>query len=380
VVDLDGTYGGGDARWSWHGEVAGHALDVAAGIAADAQRQHRRGYENYIGDALGVRGTLRRDERNLAGNVDRYAQAWWALAPRWSLLAGVRRSEVRLESIDRYVTAANPDDSGRADYARTTPVAGLAFAPNARWRWYLSAGRGFETPTLNELGYRADGGAGLAFDLRPATSRNAEFGMKWRGQDGATVEAAMFRAATDDELAVARNVGGRSSYRNAGRALRQGVEIAATLPIANAWQLSIAHTWLDATFRDGFAICATAGCATPTARVAAGTRIPGTTRTQLAARLRWQEGAWSASAQALAVGRVTVNDTGDAWAPGHALVDLEAAREWRAGDGRLRLFARIDNALDRRYVGSVIVNESNGRYFEPGPDRTWLAGAQWNWR
>ena len=36
---------------------------------------------------------------------------------------------------------------------------------------------------------------------------------------------------------------------------------------------------------------------------------------------------------------------------------------------------RGDNLLDRKYAGSVIVNDGNGRYFEPAPGRTWLAGA-----
>jgi outer membrane receptor for ferrienterochelin and colicin len=35
-------------------------------------------------------------------------------------------------------------------------------------------------------------------------------------------------------------------------------------------------------------------------------------------------------------------------------------------------FARIDNVFDRRYVGSVIVNEGNARYFEPPPGRNWV--------
>ena len=33
--------------------------------------------------------------------------------------------------------------------------------------------------------------------------------------------------------------------------------------------------------------------------------------------------------------------------------------------------ARVDNVLDRRYAGSVIVNESNGRYYEPAPGRNY---------
>src|SRR5690606_15275095 len=141
--------------------------------------------------------------------------------------AGARHSRVRFRSEDHYVIAGNPDDSGQVTYSETTPVLGLAYAPTDDWRLYLSAGRGFETPTFNELGYRADGGAGLAFDLASATSRNLELGGKWRTAGGASVEAALFRAETDDELAVARNVGGRSSYRNVGSARRQGFELGA---------------------------------------------------------------------------------------------------------------------------------------------------------
>lgn len=41
-----------------------------------------------------------------------------------------------------------------------------------------------------------------------------------------------------------------------------------------------------------------------------------------------------------------------------------------------RLSVVVNNLGDRRYVGSVIVNDSNGRYFEPGPGRTWMLGAR----
>ena len=45
--------------------------------------------------------------------------------------------------------------------------------------------------------------------------------------------------------------------------------------------------------------------------------------------------------------------------------------------GPLRVFARVDNLLDRDHVGSVIVNEGNGRFYEPGSGRTWLLGLEW---
>ena len=380
VIDLDNAYGGLDLRWRWAGSLAGRTLEFTAGGNADRQRQHRRGYENFVGDTLGVRGALRRDERNRVDNRDLYAQAWWQFDPRWSLLAGARRSQVRFASHDRYVTAANPDDSGRVDYAETTPVLGLAFAPSADWRVYASAGRGFETPTFNELGYRADGGAGLAFDLAPATSRNLELGTKWRGASGAHLEAALFRADTRDELAVARNVGGRSSFRNVGGARRAGLELAAGLPLGRDAWLQLAWTWLDATFTDSFPVCTGTGCTDPSVQVPAGTPIPGTARRQGFARLQWQPRRWSLALEAQGSSATAVSDTGARPAPGYVLAHLEAARDWPTAQGRLRGFARVDNLFDRDHVASVIVNEGNGRYYEPGPGRGLLLGLRWDWQ
>ena len=379
VIDLDSDYAGADLRWSWRGELAARRFEFSAGLNADRQRQQRLGFENYVDSTLGVHGRLRRDELNEVGNLDQYAQAWWEFAPRWSLLAGVRHSEVRFESRDDYVTTTNPDDSGRIDYSETTPVAGLVFAPAESLRVYLSAGRGFETPTFNELGYRSDGGAGLAFDLLPATSLNTELGAKWRSAGGVNLEAALFRTDTDDELGVARNVGGRSSYRNVGRARRQGLEVSAGIPFGRSWRADLSYTRIEAEFRDSFPICTAAGCTVPTTVVAAGTRIPGVARDQVFARLQWRSGAWRIAAQAVGAGDVTVNDPGSETAPGYLLLHLEAGRDWRLGAGALHGFIRIDNVLDRRYIGSVIVNEGNGRYYEPGPERTLLVGARWRW-
>ena len=380
VIDLDNDYGGLDLRWRWAGSLGGRALEVTAGGNADRQRQHRRGYENFVGEALGVRGALRRDERNRVDNRDLYAQAFWQFATRWSLLAGARRSQVRFASDDAYITAANPDDSGRVDYAETTPVLGIGFAPAEDWRLYASAGRGFETPTFNELGYRADGGAGLAFDLAPATSRNLELGAKWRGASGAHLEAAVFRADTDDELAVARNVGGRSSYRNVGGARRAGAELSAGLPLGQDWWLQLAWTWLDAHFTDSFPICTGAGCTDPSVLVPAGTAIPGTARRQGHARLQWQPREWAFALEASGSSSTSVSDAAARPAPGYVLAHLEAARSWPTAHGRLLGFARVENLFDHRYVGSVIVNEGNGRYYEPGPGRGLLLGLRWDWR
>src|SRR3546814_7314111 len=94
-------------------------------------------------------------------------------------------------------------------------MAALRYAPSEASRLCLSYGRGFETPTLNELSYRADGRSGLNFALQPALSDNVEAGTKWQTSIG-LLTAAVFRSQTQDEIVPASSVGGRTSYRNAG--------------------------------------------------------------------------------------------------------------------------------------------------------------------
>lgn len=381
VIDLDSNYGGIDARWAWHARLAGRPLELVLGSNADRQRQHRSGYENFIGSALGVKGRLRRDQRDQVENIDQFAQAWWQLSPRWSALAGARHSQVRFRSDDRYISAGNPDDSGRRDYSATTPVAGVVFRATDDLRLYVSAGRGFETPTFNELGYRADGGAGLALDLGAAKSRNYELGGKWRAQNGARAEIAVFRADSADELAVATNVGGRSTYRNIGRTRRQGAEVSYQQPIGQNQQLQLAYTWLQATTGDDYLTCTglPAPCSVPRNVVAAGARLPGVPRQQGLLRWQWQPRHWQFATELSGSTGTVVNDLATEAAAGYALVNLEAARQWQTSAGPLRLFGRVDNVLDQRYIGSVIVNDGNQRYFEPGPDRSYTVGLQWQW-
>lgn len=373
AIDLATDYHGGDVRWQFDGQWAGRPVAMTAGLSADRQSQTRRGYENHLDGILGVEGRLRRDEDNRVAGSDQYVQVDWRFADRWSLLAGARHSRIAFRSDDRYITATNPDDSGRVTYSDTTPVTGLMFHAGSGLRLYASHGRGFETPTFAELSYRADGGAGLAFNLKPAQSRNHEVGAKWRPNADFSLEAALFRADTDDELAVARNSGGRSSYQNVAGARRQGMELALDARLSEALSARLAYTRVEATFRSAFLTCTGTPCVTPATPVAAGSPIPGVPRSQIHARLGWEQADWRAALDLSRLGTTVVNDTATQTAPASTLLGLEASREF----GPLRLFARIDNLADRDWIGSVIVNDGNGRYFEPGPGRTWNLGAQW---
>lgn len=73
-------------------------------------------------------------------------------------------------------------------------------------------------------------------------------------------------------------------------------------------------------------------------------------------------------------GKVYVNDANSESAAAYAVWGLRAGFEQRGRRWRLSEFVRVDNVTDRRYIGSVIVAEANGRFYEPAPERNWLAG------
>jgi iron complex outermembrane receptor protein len=379
VIQLGRDYAGTDVRWTWRGALASRPLALIGGLALDDLTEHRLGYENFVGtgsgQVLGVQGALRRDEINKVDDFDPYLQAEWHPAPDWTLNAGVRRSTVHFGSTDDYVTATNPNDSGSVNYAQTLPVVGAVWAPSSALRVYATAGRGFETPTLNELAYRPNGESGLNFDLKPSRSDNVELGVK--GQAGAFGEwsVAVFDIHTHDEIVTLSNVGGRSTYQNVAATRRKGAELAWDTHVWSDLLVSTAYTYLDARYSEAFLTCVSTPCAAPNVPVPAGNRIPGIGRHLLAAAVDWAPSqGWRAGIEGHYSSSVPVNDTNTDAAAGYIVASLHAGYTYMVGGWSLSGFARLDNVADKQYIGSVIVNEGNARYFEPAPGRNWFGG------
>ena len=379
VISLGRDYSGADLRWTSTLRIDGRPLSVVAGLAYDRLDEQRRGFQNFVsgpsGNMLGVQGALRRDERNEVSNLDPYVQASWRFAERWTLDAGVRHSSVRFASDDRYVTTANPDDSGSVRYAATLPVAGLLFAASEDVHLYATAGRGFETPTLNELAYRPNGLSGLNLGLRAARSDSIEAGLKTREGRFGALGLAVFATRTRDEIVTQTNSGGRSTYQNAGATRRRGLEAAWSANLTTNLRAEVAYTRLDARYSEAFATCSAAPCTTPTSTIPSGNRIPGVAGSSLYGRLAWNPlRGWRGSVEAQALSRVFVDDANSDAAAGFARLNAHVGYRLLSGRWDVTGFARVDNLLDRRTIGSVIVGESNGRFFEPAPGRSWGAG------
>ena len=378
VIDLNRSYGGINARWRVDREWDTGRLTASVGLASDRQTELRRGFNNFTGTAtapsqLGVMGRLRRDESNTATTLDPYAQVEWESAA-WTMTAGLRQSRVRMTSVDNYVAPSNPDDSGSSDYSGTLPVIGLRYRLADMLQAYASTGLGFETPTLNEVAYQASGASGLNSQLQASRSRNSEMGLRARHADW-TWTATVFDIRTDKEIAVLSNTGGRSTFQNAGRSLRQGLE----LSIETQWggvSLTSALTLMDAAYSDSFKTCATSPCAMPTLSIPAGNRIPGVPGRQLFVQLAWEPktlpGVYTMEVRHM--GPISANDTNSEAAGAYTVLHLGAQFQQISGAWQLKELVRVDNVANRVYAGSVIVNEGNGRYFEAAAGRSVYAG------
>ncbi|EPE9236975.1 TonB-dependent receptor PqqU [Klebsiella pneumoniae] len=373
VIDLTRHYQGIDTRLTHRGELL-VPVTLTAGLDYENMSERRKGYENFVmvngAPQYGEQGALRRNERNLMWNVDPYLQTQWQLTDKLSLDAGVRYSSVWFDSNDYYITPGNGDDSGDASYHKWLPAGSLKYALTDAWNVYLSAGRGFETPTINELSYRSDNQSGLNFGLKPSTNDTVEIGSKTRIGNG-LFTAALFQTNTDNEIVVDSSSGGRTSYKNAGKTRRQGMALGLDQQFGESWRLKAAWTWLDATYRTN--VCDDASCN--------GNRIPGIARNMGYASFGYQpEQGWYAGSDIRYMSDIMANDENTAKAPSWTVVGLTTGYKWSYGRMDMDLFGRIDNLFDREYVGSVIVNESNGRYYEPAPGRNYGIGLNLAWR
>lgn len=365
IVDLDRGYGGLGLLWTQRAALWGGRLQASAGVEAERMAERRRGFVSSGGEP----GALRRDEDDTVTSTDAFAQFAWT-SGRFTWLAGVRTSRVAFRVDDAYVAPGNPDDSGGVDYRATNPVAGVTWHASDALNVYANVGRGFETPTFAELAYRADGGSGPNLALRASRSTHAELGAKWRVSDAQRLDLAAFSVGTDDEIVVDTNLGGRSTFRNAGRTTRRGVELAWAARLAPAWQAQLAATWLRAEFADGFGRGPDA--------VAAGNRVPGVPSRRLWAGLAWAPDARRgpfAGVELLHTGPIATDDRNLDAAAASTVASLRAGWRHEAGPWRLAAWLRVDNVEGSPYVGSVIVNEAQRRWFEPAPGRQWAAGA-----
>lgn len=419
VSSFDRDLYGASAWWTRKSELGGTPLTFTAGAEYENAREDRKGELNNFGVVApvpNVLGVLKRDEENTTDTWGVFLQGDWQFAPAWSLSAGIRYTEVGFESDDRFictntvnttgtplgtcsgsftgndggpftprpVTAAaasqNPDDSGSVDHDAWTPVLGLLYRLSPTANLYANVGRSFETPTLAELAFRSDGGAGLNFSLQPSKSWQYEVGTKMFVGADTRLNAALFYIDTENEVVTDTNAGGRSTFKNAPGTRRTGAELSLDSRFGRGFAGYLAATYLEAEFTDSFVTCIALPCnaANPgnSALVNSGNNIPNIPNYTVYGQLSWAYAplGFSAGLEAWWQGKVYADDRNTATASKYWTASLSAGFEQNWGGLRLSEFARINNLFDKEYISAVAVNNTNAQYYYPAADRNYLVG------
>jgi iron complex outermembrane receptor protein len=358
IVELARKFKGLGFRYNSTHAIGEGAVTLSVGAELEDMKERRKGFVNNAG----VKGDLRRDEDNSATGVGVFGQANWMMNEDWSLILGLRANQVRFKVKDYYVVGANRDDSGGVKFKATNPVLGVTRLLSPQTNLFFNYGRGFETPTLAEIAYRPlSEGTGPNLDLMAAKSNHYELGFKTRISDRQRLDISYFLIDTKNEIVVAGNEGGRSIFTNAASTRRTGVEVAHSVEWSKEIRSYFALTTLDAKFRDS-----------TSSRTPKGNYIPGTMDKQLFAELSWQPAVMNGFRSNLELvyqGKIRVNDSNEAATKGATVANIRFGWDRQYGSWAINSYIRVDNVTDKKYVGSVIANDTNGRFYEPASGR-----------
>ncbi|MDA0329493.1 MAG: TonB-dependent receptor [Gemmatimonadetes bacterium] len=368
VIDLKRNAGGARALFQRSTPVGDGTFSFGAGFEAELQRDDRL---NFASNG-GTPGALILDQQENVTGTGVFAQGRMDLVAGVSLLAGVRYDNVTFSVTDEFIAAGDPDDSGSRSMDAVSPSVGFVATPGHNVEFFGSVARSFETPTTTELANRPSGAGGFNPDLEPQTGFSIEGGARARVVDRIGLEVSIFRTKLEDGLVpfeVASDPG-RTYFRNSGESRHTGWEASLDGSLAPGMSVRVAYTKVDAEFvifqtdTDDYS----------------GNKVPGLAPRQFDALFIVDRGIGFVEFRGLWQDDVPVRDDGQASSPSYFQGDARfGLDELSFGRVDVAPFVAVANIFDHDYVASVVPNAFGGRYFEPGPGRTFRFGLGITW-
>lgn len=342
VIDLQRSFTGLDASYDihWNGQWQ---TTLGAHVAEQVDRRY-----GFVND-FGQRGELRRNERGEVSQTALYSLTDWRVNEHWSVTAGLRYSDVEFSVDDYFILPENPDDSGAQQQHALSWSLGANYQISDTWRVFVARGHGFETATLTEMAY-SNTETGLNTALGPAFNDQWEVGVSWQ-HAAAKGQLSWFDIETTDEIVVDQSIDGRTTYTNAGLTERYGAELEVSWQLAENWDWRGAATWLKATYGNG-------------------NRLPGVAEQTAYSQLNWN---YLLNHRLSLIteyrGDIAATDDNNVMAPSHTLWHINWRADYVFSNWQVSPWLQLHNIGDTKYVGAVVVNQGNGRAFEPGVGR-----------
>lgn len=342
------------------------SLRWGIGYEGKIQRDHRYNWENANGvPRPGDNMTV--NQMEWVYNHAFFGEGSLNISP-FTLNFGLRYDWLLFKNHDYLQQSNHNSQSGRRVFHAWSPSVGITLhtTPGDIYANYNSA---FEAPTTTELVNRPNGSQGFNPDIGPEHIAGFEIGI--RGDhlllQHLSYDLALFDMHIRDMLVPYQGNNGRTYYKNRGKTRHWGIETNLTWQPESHWTIVLTYQYLNAIFKTGF----TEGSVS-----VKGNDIPGVTPNRGALKLTYTGHRWTASSDAEIVDSYFVNNLNTIrngsyfdWNIRFSLI------HWHPFNGTtLAPYVAAYNLLNEQYNGSVVVNATGGRYFEPAAGRHWAAG------
>ncbi|HJN45161.1 MAG: hypothetical protein CL477_00650 [Acidobacteria bacterium] len=348
-------------------QVGDVGFEWAAGLDIASQNDDRMEFGQVApvisgGDA--TNGALAVDQTEDVLSAGPFAQVGIAPNDVVQFTAGVRWDYYDFTAGDRKLD--DGDQSGDRTMDQISPSVGVTVAAAPNVNLFANYATAYETPTTVELSNTETGAGGFNQELEPQDLSSVEVGVRGLIEPARLrYEATVFVSTVDNALVSFQNPLSQDFFRNAGKASRDGFELAFDFVPTPSFSTRFAYTYQDFVFEEfntgssDFAGNDEPGA--PPHRFFGGVNYTAPFGLRSGATVRW-------------VDEFTLNNANTVFNWSYTVVDLRFGFDTTWGDTDIRPFIGIDNVFDERYNSSGITNAFGGRYFEPSPGREVYVG------
>lgn len=322
-------------------------------------------------------------EKGVLAEIDQDTTTKWGVfvqesvrpSDRWIIDAGVRYDQVRFDIHDRifqtvnYNTIAYTPTSATVSLNKTydsiSPRLGVVCRLADFLHMYGNVSTGFQTPQSSELSKNTD--------LKPMHVINYEAGLKARSDAGHSADLSVFYMRLNDEI-VENIEAGQSTYSNAGKTDKFGVELSGKARLMDGLFVGGAYTYSDFkynTFQEPVRV----GAVT-VLRTRDGNQLPYIPVHQYSAYINYRHpSGFKCRVDAYTWGSYYLDNANTEKHRGYefltnALVGYEK--------GGLDLTFSVNNVFDKHYAMEVTKDTANKVSYRPGAPLTWMLMATYN--
>ncbi len=376
---------GGEIRYSNTNSLLGHDNVFIIGHQPRYGDTNQRRFVNNLGN----RGTQTQNLSLQTTNFGTYLENQFNVTEDFIFIAGGRWDYSIREGRNQLFSPFSGNmTSSRTDlrqFNAITPKVGFSYQTTPTSQIYGNVSRGYEPPINLELtsSVNPDGSTPTSAFLTLDAQRAWQFELGTRGitaDNRISWEVTVFDLEMQKEI-IASNINNQGTFQNAKGTRHTGVEAGGSIVVANGLltpgpknqsdtiTLRSAYTWSLFKFTDdvvgGGAVVAEEG-----------NRVPGAPEHYLTGEVRYDHpaGFWIAPNFEWSMAGFYVDSLNTTKNPAYFITNLRAGYSYNES---LSFFAEGRNLTNQTYAGAVVVNDSLGRFFNPGQGISGFGGVEW---